>query len=54
MLPTVLKESDIESLLFKYMDIDDAEYQNMLIFSKSHLDNLASKFKPKIVESIYK
>jgi hypothetical protein len=53
-LPTVLKESDIEALLFRHMEIDEAEYSNMLIFLKSHLDNLAEKMKPKIIETIYK
>jgi len=41
-------------LLFKHMDIVDAEYVNSLIFSNAHIEKLAEKFKPKIVETIYK
>jgi hypothetical protein len=36
------------------MDIDGAEYVNSLIFSVSHIERLAEKFRPKIVETIYK
>lgn len=32
-LPPSISEEDIQTLLFKEMQIDNAEYKNMLIFS---------------------
>ena len=49
-----MKQQDIETLLFNYMSIDGALYLNSYIFSESHIDRLAEKFKPKLVEMIYK
>ena len=54
-LPTVLKDEEIETITTKYLGLNDiTEVDGTLIFSKEFLNKCALSFKDKIIEFIYK
>ena len=54
LLPSVLTEEEIETLITKYIELGGFELINTLIVSNSFLDKCTSAFKEKIVEYIYR
>lgn len=54
-LPSILKDEEIETIISKYLEINDStEIDGTIIFSKEFLDKCANSFKDKIVDFIYK
>ena len=54
LLPSVLEEEEIESIITQYMGLEDYELSGTLIISNAFLDKCTTAFKEKIIENIYK
>jgi len=54
LLPSILGEDEIESLINEHLGLQGFELSGTLILSNSYLDKCATAFKDKIVEHIYK
>jgi len=54
LLPSVLEEEEIETIITQYMGLENYELSGTLIISNSFLDKCTTAFKEKIIENIYK
>ena len=54
LVPSILSEKDIETILTQYMQLSDFEINGYLIISNSFLDKCVGKFRDKIINLIYK
>jgi len=54
LLPSILGEDEIESIINEHLGLTGFELNGTLIVSNSYLDRCTSSFKDKIVENIYK
>lgn len=54
-LPSILKDEEIEAIISKHLELNDTtEIDGTIIFSKEFLEKCAMAFKEKIIEFIYK
>ncbi len=54
LLPSILEEEEIETIITQYLGLEDYELSGYLIISNSFLDKCTTAFKEKIIENIYK
>eukprot|EP01016_Furgasonia_blochmanni_P004022 TRINITY_DN11566_c0_g1_i2.p1 TRINITY_DN11566_c0_g1~~TRINITY_DN11566_c0_g1_i2.p1 ORF type:complete len:731 (+),score=270.76 TRINITY_DN11566_c0_g1_i2:89-2194(+) len=54
MLPSVLSEEDVETLVNKHMQLKNVEMLQNIVFGNDYLEKLVQKFRDKIVSMIYK